>query len=269
MLLSYFLAFLFLALFLEITRQPVRTYTGQGLQPCIYPELARTDAVKLATGTYAAGTVIGQMSTLTAANDVQTITVTGTPTGGTFRLLFNGVETANITFSETAATLAANITAALEALPQIGSGNVTTSASVTVPAVTFQGALAAQWQPLMTVSVNGLTGGTSPAATIAHTTPGRSAGSMWRAYDDGQSDGTNIAKAVLQYPYTVTPDGRHYNGTDASGKYDLNASAYIRGFFRTADLTGLDAAGVADLGRIVEGAIGSLTSTATILGIGE
>ena len=248
-----------------LTTTPVRTYVGQGLQPCIYPELARTDVGKFLPGTYVAGQGLGQKTGLTAVNEVQTLTITGTPTGGTFRLTFNGVETGHITFSTTAATLAANITAALEAPAEIGTGNVTTSASVTVPAVTFQGALAGQEQPPLTFSRNDLTGGTDPTATVAETTPGQTAGGAWGAYDDAASDGLQIAKAVLQYATVVTPNGKHYSGGSLTAH--LSASFYIAGYFRTADLTGIDAAAVTDLGRIVEGAVGSLSNVATVLRI--
>lgn len=250
-----------------ITRAAVRTYTGQGLQPAIYPELARTDAIQLAPGTYTKGTVLGQMTTLTNANDVQTLTFTGSPTGGTFRLTFFGVETSNITYSTTAATLATNVQTALEAHPYIGTGNVSVAANSGAPQITLQGDLGNRWQTPFSYSTNGLTGGTAPSATFARTTPGRAANGLYRAYDDAQSDGTNIARCVLQYGYVVTPDGRHYRGTNAYGYSLWCAAAWFAGYFRTADLTGLDANGVGDLGRITHGAVGSLSNVATVLKI--
>ena len=262
-------AALWLALLAGITRAAVRTYTGQGFQPALYPELARTDAVILRPGTYVAGQVVGQATTLTAANDVQTLTFGGTPTGGTFKLSFNGVETAAITFDTTAggAPLAANILAALIALPQIGTGSVTVSSSLTVPAVTFTGDLAARWQPLILVANNSMTSATTATLSIAHTTPGRTLGGAFGSYDDAQTDGTNIARGVVQFATTVTPDGKHYNGTDLTGYNLWCAPIFVAGYFRTADLTGIDAAGVTDLGRITHGAVGSLTNAGTILKI--
>lgn len=250
-----------------VVRASVRNYSGQGASPCIYPELARTDSVILAPGTYAQWTVLGQATTLTAANDVQTLTFGGTPTGGTFRLSFNGVLTAPITFDTTVggAPLAENIRAALAALPQVGTGNVTVSSSLTVPAVTFQGDLAARWQPLILVAANNMTSGTTATLTIAHTTPGRMAGGSYRAYDDTQTDGTNIARGILCYPVVVTPDGKHYQGLDALDLPSWNASMFIAGYFRTADLVGIDAAAVTDLGRITHGAVGSLSNVGTVL----
>lgn len=114
-------------------------------------------------------------STLTGAgtSQIQTLTISGTPTGGTFTLTFDGYTTANITFSVTAATLAANILAALAGLPPInGTANVAVSSSITAPTVTFQGTLLKANLPLMTCSYSGLTGGSSPTIVPSITTAG-------------------------------------------------------------------------------------------------
>lgn len=232
------------------------TYSAGGIQPAMYPELARTDAVKLAVGTYAKGTVIGQNSTLTTANEVQTITFTGTPTGGTFTLSFGGQVTAAITYSTTAATLQANILAALAALSTIGStSNIAVSASATVPTVTFQGAMAGLDQPMILVVANALTGGTTPALSVAETTKGRTVGGGYAAYNDSLSDGTNVAKAILQYDTVVDTFGKYTVGGGEWGGTQLSAPAFFRGYFKTAELTGLDANGVADFGRLVQGSL--------------
>lgn len=109
-------------------------------------------------------------------NEGQTLTITGTPTGGTFRITFNGVETANIAFNATAA----NVQTALEAISSIGTGNITCTGGVlpgTAVVMTFGGSFAAEPQSLMTVTNAALTGGTTPTATIARTTTGvRAAG---------------------------------------------------------------------------------------------
>src|SRR5687768_16502058 len=54
-------------------------------------------------------------------NEVQTITITGTPTGGTFKLAFRGKRTAAIAHNAAAAA----VVSALEALPNIAAGDVT------------------------------------------------------------------------------------------------------------------------------------------------
>lgn len=104
-------------------------------------------------------------------NEVQTLTVTGTPTGGTFRLTFNGVETANIAYNAAAAA----VQAALEAISSVGAGNVTCGGGAlpgTPVTITFTGALAAEPQNLITVTTAAFTGGTAPAGAVARTTTG-------------------------------------------------------------------------------------------------
>lgn len=103
-------------------------------------------------------------------NDVQTITITGTPTGGTFTLTFNGQTTAAIAFNATAAT----VQAALETLGRVGTGNVDGTGGPlpgTPVAIRFKDALGVRPQPVMTAS-SALTGGSSPAIAIAHTVTG-------------------------------------------------------------------------------------------------
>lgn len=107
-------------------------------------------------------------------DEVQTITVGGTPTAGTFTLTFEGHTTAPITWSATNATLVANIDAALEALPNIGTGNATTAvatmtAGVGTITVTFVSGLGKRSVGLMTANDDALTGGT---VAVAETTPG-------------------------------------------------------------------------------------------------
>ena len=103
-------------------------------------------------------------------DEVQTLTVTGTPTGGTFKLSYKGQKTAAIAHDANAAA----IDSALEALSTIGTGNVTVAGTGPFT-VTFTGALAKKAVPLLVLVDNALTGGTSPSVTIAETTPGVSA----------------------------------------------------------------------------------------------
>lgn len=86
-----------------------------------------------------------------------TVTITGSPTGGTFTLSVDGNATAGIAYNATAAA----VKAALEALPVVGAGNASVSGGnggpwvISVPTGTITG------------SATGLTGGTSPAVTVA------------------------------------------------------------------------------------------------------
>lgn len=102
-----------------------------------------------------------------SSNAEQLLTITGTPTGGTFTLTFSGQTTSAIAYNATAAT----VQAALVALSNVGAGNVVCSGgplpgtgSSTV-VVWFTGSLSNN-TTLMT-STDSLTGGSSPASHIA------------------------------------------------------------------------------------------------------
>lgn len=102
-------------------------------------------------------------------NEIQTLTKNGSPTGGDYKLTFNGQETSAIAHNASAA----DMQTALRALSSIGSTGC--SVSGTTPyTVTFTGALANTNVPLITLSNNGLTGGTSPTIAVAESTAGAS-----------------------------------------------------------------------------------------------
>ena len=107
-------------------------------------------------------------------NEVQTLTIGGTPTGGTFKLTFEGLTTGAITWSATNATLLSNLNAAMDAI--WGTGSVvaaagTLTAGIGTVTLTFGGNRAAQAVGLIAVADNSLTG-TAPTLAIAETTPG-------------------------------------------------------------------------------------------------
>lgn len=105
-------------------------------------------------------------------NEVQSVTITGTPTGGTFTLTWDSQTTAAIAYNATAAT----VQTALAALSNIGAGNIAVTGSAGGPySVTFQGTLFGTNVDQMTATAS-LTGGTSPGVTIATTTAGGAAG---------------------------------------------------------------------------------------------
>ncbi|MER6844844.1 hypothetical protein [Streptomyces platensis] len=124
-----------------------------------------------------------------ATNEVQTVTITGSPTGGTFTLTWSGQTTAAIAYNATAAT----VRTALEALSNIAPGDVTVTGSAGGPyTVTFGGANLGDDVAQMTASGASLTGGSSPAVSVATTTGGGAAGA---------SDGTQVFAGLL---YTET-----------------------------------------------------------------
>lgn len=110
-------------------------------------------------------------------SEVQTLTIGGTPSSGyKFTITFEGYTTAAIDWSATNATLVANIDAALEALPNIGTGGVTTAvgtmtSGVGTITITFAGNRAKQNVPLAVAALH-TSAGTSPTASIATTTAG-------------------------------------------------------------------------------------------------
>lgn len=109
-------------------------------------------------------------------SEVQTLTIGGTPTGGTFRLAFEGQVTSSISWTATDATLVSAVDAALEALSTIGTGNITTAvgtltAGIGTITLTFAGSLATKAVPLISVASNDLTG-TDPTVAVTETTPG-------------------------------------------------------------------------------------------------
>lgn len=135
-----------------------------------------TDAVFLAGGT----------------DEVQRVTITGTPTGGTFTLSFMGEETEPIAYNASAATVAA----ALEALSVIGTGNVVCSGGPlpgSFVVCTFAVRLAAANLAEMTADGSLLTGGTAPAVAVTTTTAGvgvdpGAVAAVWEASGTGEFD---------------------------------------------------------------------------------
>jgi hypothetical protein len=109
-------------------------------------------------------------------SEVQTLTLSGTPTGGTFKLAFDGYTTAAISWTATDNTLIAAIDAALEALPNIGTGGVTVAdgtltSGIGTVTITFGGNLAKMVVPLITVADDSLVG-TDAAVAVEETTAG-------------------------------------------------------------------------------------------------
>lgn len=109
-------------------------------------------------------------------SEVQTLTIGGTPTSGTFKLEFDGVTSGAITWSATNNTLVANIQAALDAMVNVGTNGIvaavgTMTAGIGTITLTFGSNLAKKAVNLMTVALNSLAG-TSPTLAIAETTPG-------------------------------------------------------------------------------------------------
>lgn len=119
-------------------------------------------------------------------SEVQSVTVTGSPTGGTYTLTWSGQTTAAIPYNATAA----QVKTALEALSNINVGDVTVTGGPhpgTAMAVTFAGQYLGEDVAAMTATAS-LTGGSTPGVTIATTTAGGAASA---------SDGTQVLAGFL------------------------------------------------------------------------
>jgi hypothetical protein len=145
-------------------------------------------------------------------NEVQSLSITGSPTGGTFTLSFRGQTTGTIAYNATAA----QVQSALEALGAIGSGNVACTGGPlpgTAVTITFQNVLGGLNVPQLAIGSNNLTGGTSPAPSVSTTTPGVGykrtvqvdLPGKWTAVDTGGMDeGTRVYEFNLRAYYDPT-----------------------------------------------------------------
>lgn len=125
-------------------------------------------------------TFFGSSAPSNGTDHVYTITIGGTPTGGTFKLGLNGETTSSIAWSSTNNTLLANIDAALEALRYVGSGGMTCAAAsltngIGTLTITGTNQMSKRLLGAMTIPVKALTGA-SPTITVATTTAGVNAG---------------------------------------------------------------------------------------------
>jgi hypothetical protein len=113
-------------------------------------------------------------------NEVQSLTITGSPTGGTYTLTFDGQTTAAIAYNANAAA----IQSALLALSNIDAGDVTVTGTGPFT-ITFGGQYAGDPVSQITAT-SSLTGGTAPAVTTGTTTQG------------SDNFGTNLYRVMVQ-----------------------------------------------------------------------
>lgn len=189
-----------------------------------------------------AGTLLGKITTSNkygpyandGTNEKQTITITGTPTGGTFALTYNGQTTAAIAFNATAAAVGTALAALsnLDAADIAMTGGPFPGTAVVVEFIgTNQGGVD---QPQMTANSAGLTGGTTPTAAVTTTTAGIA----------GATDGRQVATGFL----FETVDVSDRDGTNITG--DFIAAMLVTGFIKESKLpasSGIDASAKTDL----------------------
>lgn len=121
----------------------------------------------------------------------QRITVTGSPSGGTFTLLYEGVATAAVAYNATATA----VQTALRAHAAIGSGGVNVTGPPGAWLAKFQGTLATDAGPL-SLGTNSLSGGTAPSVTIANALDARLQKALDRA--------TQIIDTYLGFSFTLS-----------------------------------------------------------------
>lgn len=164
-------------------------------------------------------------------DEVQTVTITGSPTGGNFTLTFSGQTTGNIAYNATAT----QVQTALAALSTVGAGNVEVAGSAGGPwTVTFKGDLAFLNVAQMTSNSAGLTGGSTPTAGVATTTGGAA-----------PAAGVELVAPTASLPltkliYDVVPSDIKLGGTDL----------YIAPFAFSAPTTGGATVNLASVTRI-------------------
>jgi hypothetical protein len=166
-----------------------------------------------------ARTRAGCYAPIEGVNEVQRLTITGTPTGGSFTLTYAGETTTALNHNASVAT----IQAALDALSNVDPGDITVAGGPlpgTFVTFTFGGGLAETNVSEMTATPS-LTGGSAPTAVITTTTPGaESAGFI--------PDGINQYTSILSGPFAVYKGVECYIGGDATGgSYQEQASAAL------------------------------------------
>jgi flagellar hook protein FlgE len=128
-----------------------------------------TDLTMDVTATTTLQDVLNHLNSQT--NEHQTITITGSPTGGTFTLDYGSGTPASVAYNATAA----QVQTALESLSTISAGDVKCTGGQlpgTPVVVEFTGALAATDVNALTIDTTGLTGGSSPSGTVTETIKG-------------------------------------------------------------------------------------------------
>ena len=231
------------------TQNPSITYNMHKLEPFWSNNSEKSQSLMLQpNSTFLAGQVMGQV-TNAAVSAQQTLTQTAT--GGTFTLSYGGQTSASLNWNATAS----QVSAALSALTNVGSGQVTCTGgplNTTPVVVNFTGQLAGM--PVTAITVNSsLTGG---SLSVAQTTAGVAYG-RYKAYASGNSDGSQYPKCFLTYDCVTDSFGNVFNGNGGTTAPEFGSNtttqAWFKGEFLVSALTGLDANALGILGRLTVG----------------
>jgi flagellar hook protein FlgE len=162
-------------------------------------------------------------------DEIQTVAITGTPTGGTFTLSYGGATTGAIAYNASAAT----VDAALEALSTIPASGVTCAGGAlpgTAVTVTFDGTTLDETDvALMTIDTTGLTGGSSPAGTVTETTKGRAVQGVL---------GGNATASLVNGRITITDATAGYSKSDLDMAWSGDGTLTMPSYFQVATVGG-------------------------------
>jgi hypothetical protein len=226
----------------------ILAWSGNRCEPLKRARDSGMDNVKLADGTYLAGTLLGEVL---GVKEQQTLNTTGTVSGGTFTLSYGGQTTPALAYDASAAT----VRDALNALSTIGDGGVVVTGTLAGDNMVVEFQTPGN-KTNLTADSTLITGG-GTIGVVTTTRAGTSVTSTYKAYDQDATDGSQVPTGhVLEYPYVVS-SGKYYIGDTASAEYlqyTTYAHAWRNGIFDCADLVGLDANAVSVLNaRLVEG----------------
>lgn len=169
------------------TATPAPGTQEDGSQQVLWDGVAEVELVTLAS-------LLAVLAGEAQPHVIQTVTLTGTPTGGTFRLTYDGQSTSALAYNASAAT----VDAALEALSTIGTGNVAVTGSAGGPyTVTFGGTL--DLTQLMQMSATDSLTGTNANVEVATSVRfmGRDGTTPAFLQTYGQVPGSRIGSTVL------------------------------------------------------------------------
>lgn len=193
-----------------------------------------------------------------STNETQVVTLPGNPTGGTFTLTFQGQTTGNIAYDASTSAVGS----ALEALSNIGSGDVTVTGSAGEWTVEFTSVLAATDLAQMTGSGANLTGGTITVSTtqaavanadeqvLISLSDNVTGGTFTLTYDSSESSN-------IDYDATAAEVEAALEGTASIGSGDVDVSGPAGGPWFvtfTGSLAGTDVTAITGDGGNLTGA---------------
>ncbi len=193
-----------------------------------------------------------------STNETQVVTLPGNPTGGTFTLTFQGQTTSGIAYNASTSAVGS----ALEALSNIGSGDVSVTGEAGNWTIEFVSAMAATDYAQMTGSGSSLTGGTVAVSTTQAAVPNANeqvlislsdnvtGGTFTLTYDSSES-------ANIDYDATAAGIETALEGTSSIGSGDVAVSGPAGGPWLiefTGSLAGTDVTAVTGDGTNLTGA---------------